>query len=65
VPCDYCGVEFDPIATRWLCPHCHMKANCCDGAPLAAREANRSPAEAPEPPGRPAQPATGRSEVAS
>jgi hypothetical protein len=34
VPCDYCGVEFDPIATRWLCPHCHMKANCCDGAPL-------------------------------
>ena len=35
VPCDYCGEEFDPIATRWLCPHCHMKANCCDGAPLA------------------------------
>jgi hypothetical protein len=35
VPCDYCGAEFDPIATRWLCPHCHMKANCCDGAPLA------------------------------
>jgi hypothetical protein len=34
VPCDYCGVEFDPISTRWLCPHCHMKANCCDGAPL-------------------------------
>jgi len=35
VPCDYCGEEFDPISTRWLCPHCHMKANCCDGAPLA------------------------------
>ena len=35
MPCDYCGEEFDPIATRWLCPHCHMKANCCDGAPLA------------------------------
>ncbi len=34
MPCDYCGEEFDPIATRWLCPHCHMKANCCDGAPL-------------------------------
>ena len=33
VACDYCGEEFDPIATRWLCPHCHMKANCCDGAP--------------------------------
>lgn len=35
VPCDYCGLDFDPISTRWLCPHCHMKANCCDGAPLA------------------------------
>jgi hypothetical protein len=35
MPCDYCGREFDPISTRWLCPHCHMKANCCDGAPLA------------------------------
>jgi hypothetical protein len=34
MPCDYCGKTFDPIATRWLCPHCHMKANCCDGAPL-------------------------------
>jgi len=33
MPCDYCEQEFDPIATRWLCPHCHMKANCCDGAP--------------------------------
>ncbi|HEU5455304.1 MAG TPA: hypothetical protein VFU85_06420 [Nocardioides sp.] len=39
MPCDYCGDEFDPIATRWLCPHCHMKANCCDGAPLAERPA--------------------------
>ncbi|MGB3444240.1 MAG: hypothetical protein WBA97_36335, partial [Actinophytocola sp.] len=34
MPCDFCGKEFDPISTRWLCPHCHMKANCCDGAPL-------------------------------
>ena len=34
MPCDYCDKEFDPISTRWLCPHCHMKANCCDGAPL-------------------------------
>lgn len=37
MPCDYCGQQFDPISTRWLCPHCHMKANCCDGAPLAER----------------------------
>ncbi len=34
MPCDYCGEQFDPISTRWLCPHCHMKANCCNGAPL-------------------------------
>jgi hypothetical protein len=32
--CEYCGREFDPISTRWLCPHCHQKANCCEGAPL-------------------------------
>jgi len=37
MPCDYCGKPFDPISTRWLCPHCHMKANCCDGAPLAEK----------------------------
>jgi hypothetical protein len=43
VPCDFCGVEFDPIATRWLCPHCHMKANCCDGAPLAICGTTRAP----------------------
>jgi hypothetical protein len=41
MPCDYCGKPFDPIATRWLCPHCHMKANCCDGAPLAERVCER------------------------
>jgi hypothetical protein len=39
--CDYCHREFDPIATRWLCPHCHMKANCCDGAPLPQVEVLR------------------------
>jgi Zn finger protein HypA/HybF involved in hydrogenase expression len=44
VPCDYCGKPFDPIATRWLCPHCHMKANCCDGAPLAERVCDLPPA---------------------
>lgn len=37
MPCDFCGEEFDPIATRWLCPHCHQKANCCNGAPLPFR----------------------------
>ena len=32
--CDFCSVPYDPVATRWLCPNCHMKTNCCDGAPL-------------------------------
>jgi hypothetical protein len=36
--CEHCGWPFDPIATRWLCPHCHQKANCCDGAPLPERK---------------------------
>lgn len=34
LPCESCGREFDPIATRWLCPWCKHKANCCNGAPL-------------------------------
>ena len=32
--CDYCDTEFEPTATRWLCPACHQKMPCCDGAPL-------------------------------
>jgi hypothetical protein len=43
--CEYCDREFDPIATRWLCPHCHMKHNCCDGAPLPADTAPRRAAD--------------------
>ena len=31
--CDNCGESFDPIASRWLCPFCHFKANCCEGEP--------------------------------
>jgi hypothetical protein len=34
MPCDFCGAPYDPVSTRWLCPNCHMKTNCCDGAPL-------------------------------
>ncbi len=33
MPCDFCSVPYDPVSTRWLCPNCHMKTNCCDGAP--------------------------------
>ncbi len=32
--CMACGHEFDPIATRWFCPQCKFKANCCEGEPL-------------------------------
>ena len=32
--CLACGFEFDPIATRWFCPHCKFKANCCEGEAL-------------------------------
>lgn len=32
--CEMCGETFDPIGTRWRCPHCGFKANCCEGAPL-------------------------------
>lgn len=33
IECDGCGEEFDPIATRWRCPHCSLKAHCCEGGP--------------------------------
>lgn len=32
--CVACEREFDPIKHRWLCPHCHTKNSCCEGAPL-------------------------------
>lgn len=28
--CQYCGVPFDVIAYRYLCPHCHAKNTCCE-----------------------------------
>lgn len=36
--CERCSREFDPIAHRWLCPHCKHKADCCSGAPLPERK---------------------------
>jgi rubredoxin len=27
--CDNCGYEFNPIATRWRCTACGLKAYCC------------------------------------
>lgn len=32
--CDVCGYDYDPIGSRWMCPHCKTKHPCCDGAPL-------------------------------
>lgn len=33
IACDSCGDIFEPVASRWLCPRCKFKANCCDGEP--------------------------------
>jgi len=38
MPCDFCGAPYDPVSTRWLCPNCHMKTNCCDGAPCEIKD---------------------------
>lgn len=34
LPCPNCEQLFAPADSRWLCPHCHMKIACCEGAPL-------------------------------
>jgi putative membrane protein len=36
------GAPYDPVSTRWLCPNCHMKTNCCDGAPCEIVEVKES-----------------------
>ena len=41
MPCDFCGAPYDPVSTRWLCPNCHMKTNCCDGAPCEIVEVKK------------------------
>lgn len=33
-PCVNCGVPFDVIRHRWLCPECKTKNSCCEGEPL-------------------------------
>ena len=38
-------VPYDPVATRWLCPNCHMKTNCCDGAPCEIVEVKTTTSE--------------------
>lgn len=31
--CENCEKFFDPVATRWRCPHCGHKSTCCEGEP--------------------------------
>jgi Zn finger protein HypA/HybF involved in hydrogenase expression len=33
VECLGCGEDFPPVACRWRCPSCGLKASCCEGAP--------------------------------
>lgn len=38
INCGRCEAPFEPTATRWLCPHCGYKENCCEGAPLSTAD---------------------------
>ena len=29
MPCENCEQPYDPIGTRWKCPHCGFKNHCC------------------------------------
>ena len=29
IPCENCEQPYDPIGTRWKCPHCGHKNHCC------------------------------------
>lgn len=41
IECDGCGHVYDGTAYRWLCPRCHLKSSCCEGAPLPVCETPR------------------------
>ena len=34
IDCENCQRPFEPVASRWLCPYCKWKADCCTGEPL-------------------------------
>lgn len=36
IDCENCERLFNPVSTRWLCPFCKWKADCCTGEPLTA-----------------------------
>ena len=33
IECFNCGHPYKPEASRWMCPKCHAKDTCCEGAP--------------------------------
>lgn len=34
IECENCERPFNPVSTRWLCPNCKWKADCCTGEPI-------------------------------
>jgi hypothetical protein len=34
IDCEQCERPFEPVFSRWLCPYCKWKADCCTGEPL-------------------------------
>lgn len=37
IDCEQCERPFEPVFSRWLCPYCKWKADCCTGEPLPER----------------------------
>ena len=33
IECENCERPFEPVFSRWLCPFCKWKADCCTGEP--------------------------------
>jgi len=51
IECEQCERPFEPVASRWLCPNCRWKADCCTGEPLPEiGPAESAKTEAPEEP---------------
>jgi hypothetical protein len=38
IECINCENVFEPTRSRWLCPHCHFKNNCCEGEPMPLKK---------------------------
>lgn len=41
--CANCDRPYDPVETRWVCPHCHWRDNCCEGEPVGESGAAVAP----------------------